>query len=288
MQERENPELIRLYLLGDLDEERQEKIEERLLSDEELQAELSDSQDELIDDYALGRLSDRERTLFETNFLLSPERLHKLRLARALVRYAEANVTKFPSMQASAPNTPRQRLFHFLQTRKLAVAISSTIILLTIGYIGWSVYQHKQLKDQLAKLRSQQLKVEQELARMNTGELSPQRASMVAVTLRPLLRDSGQVSRAVITEGTEILQLRLETDENRFTLYRAVIETDEGVGLYTINDVKAKTDNGRKVVVLNLPSRLLPAGSYQIHLSGITTQKQPEDIGKYPFQVSFK
>src|SRR5215211_5479505 len=106
---RGNAELMRQYLLGDLDEVQQDKIEERLLTDEELQAELSDMQDELIDAYAFGLLSDRARKLFENNFLLSPGRLNKLHVSKALAKYCEANSAESPSIQTFAPDKPWRR-----------------------------------------------------------------------------------------------------------------------------------------------------------------------------------
>jgi hypothetical protein len=285
---RGNGELMRQYLLGDLDEVQQEKIEERLLTDEELQAQLSDTQDELIDEYAFGLLSDRARKLFEKNFVLSPGRLHKLHVSKAFVQYCEASSAEFPWMQASAPDRPWQRFFHFLQTRKLAVAFGSVIILSIIGYGAWSVYRQQQLRDQLMRLQSQKQKVEQELALLNRTAVPVHQVSVATMTLRPLLRDGGSVNRVGINQGIDILQLRLELDEDKFTAYRAVIETDEGNEIYTVNDLKAELADERSVPVLNLPSRLLPTGSYQIHLSGITVNEQLVDIGRYPFQIVLK
>src|ERR1043166_8921980 len=92
MQKREEHKLIRRYLLGDLYEKQQDEIEERLLTDDELHTQLLEVQDDLIDDYVSGVLSEGESKLFKRNFLLTPERLHKLRLSQALLNYVEENV----------------------------------------------------------------------------------------------------------------------------------------------------------------------------------------------------
>jgi hypothetical protein len=280
-----SPELIRHYLLGDLDEDERDKIEAQLLTDEGMLAALSDAQDELIDDYASDVLSDRERGLFDTNFVLTPERLHKLRLSTVLAKYTEVNFSQTQSMQASAPLNLRQRFFAFVQRRRLAVAISFGFVLLITGYLGWKVYERYDLEKKAAELRIKQETVEKDLAKLNSQDLSARQSSMSVLSLRPLLRGSKDVNRVAISAGSEILQLKLEMYENEFSVYQAVIETDEGIGLYSINNLKAQTNDGRKVVVLYLPSHLLQSGSYQIHLRGISAQQQTSDIGAYPFQV---
>lgn len=283
-----SPELIKRYLLGDLDEAEREKIEAQLLRDEGMLAAISEVQDELLDDYALDVLSDRDRSLFDMNFVLSPERLHKLRFSTALAKYTEVNFSKTSSMQASAPLTPRHGFFVFLERNRLAVAVSFGIVLLAIGFFGWKAYQGYQLEKRATELLIRQKQIEEDLAKLNAQDLSTRQSSMAFLTLRPLLRGSKEANRAAISANTEILQLKLETYENEFAVYQAVIETYEGIGRYSINNLNAQIDDGRKLVVLYVPLYLLPSGSYQIHLRGISAQQQTVDIGVYPFQVVLK
>lgn len=79
---------IRRYLLGESSPSESEQIEERLFTDDEFVELLLLCEDELIDDYARGLLPANERELFEKNFSFSPNRLEKLLLAQAAVRYA--------------------------------------------------------------------------------------------------------------------------------------------------------------------------------------------------------
>src|SRR5690242_7737938 len=84
---REDEVLIRRYLLGELAEQEQGKLEERLFSDDDLFKLLQVAEDELMEDYLEGSLSSQERKFFETHFLAAPERRQKLRFATALDRY---------------------------------------------------------------------------------------------------------------------------------------------------------------------------------------------------------
>src|SRR5215211_7388739 len=64
---------IREYLLGNLSEADQEKIEERLIVEDELFEELEISKGELIEEYRSGELSQQDRHWFEHHFLASPD-----------------------------------------------------------------------------------------------------------------------------------------------------------------------------------------------------------------------
>jgi anti-sigma factor RsiW len=76
--EPEKERQIIMYLLGDLAATDQQRFEEQLMVDDELADQLTLVEDELVDDYALGRLSEHERKRFESHFLKAPDRKRKL------------------------------------------------------------------------------------------------------------------------------------------------------------------------------------------------------------------
>ncbi|MBV9960530.1 MAG: hypothetical protein JO360_19030 [Acidobacteria bacterium] len=90
---------IREYLLGSLSAEARERVETRLLTEEEFYAELVAWEDELIDQYVNEGLTDEERSRFEAHFLCDPERQQKIRFARALQKYIDAQ----PKTPATEP-----------------------------------------------------------------------------------------------------------------------------------------------------------------------------------------
>src|ERR1044071_6730362 len=73
--------LIKRFLLGELSAEERERVEERLLSDEDFYAQVDAIEDELIDDFALGKLDAAERERFERQFLITDERRERLKFA---------------------------------------------------------------------------------------------------------------------------------------------------------------------------------------------------------------
>src|SRR6266480_3267422 len=96
---------IRRFLFGRLGFAEQTAFEERLFTDDSLEARVRLAEFDLADDYALERLSAADRKAFEKKFLLSAERKRQLTISRALGdRFASASTvghTVRPGAQAS-------------------------------------------------------------------------------------------------------------------------------------------------------------------------------------------
>src|SRR5438270_4995601 len=76
--------LLREYLLGTLDEHRQEIVEHAYLTDKHEDEELSAAEEDLLEHYLDGNLSLLERERFEQFFLQSPKRRQNLAITRSL------------------------------------------------------------------------------------------------------------------------------------------------------------------------------------------------------------
>lgn len=130
---RENHEqnTIRRYLLRQLSASEQESVEYRLLSDDDFSEELEIVEDELINEYLAGELSQTERQQFEETFLASPKHQQKLRAAQAVNRYFD---------RGSTPPTPAptisQRLRSWLTPFWLPVAVPVGVaVLIVLGVL---------------------------------------------------------------------------------------------------------------------------------------------------------
>lgn len=84
--ELEDEMLLRQYLLGgeELTEEDKMRIEDRLIADEGYFAQMRLIEDELIEDYLQGVLSDEEVKKFKSHFMSTPERRQSIRFAEDL------------------------------------------------------------------------------------------------------------------------------------------------------------------------------------------------------------
>jgi len=88
---------LRAYLLGQLSEAEAESLEARLLAEHEVFEALESVEDDLIDDFARGRLDAAESARVRERYENQPDRV---RFARALApRSARAHVVSFPRRQ---------------------------------------------------------------------------------------------------------------------------------------------------------------------------------------------
>jgi hypothetical protein len=85
-QRADSEKLMIRYLLGDVPEDEQIRIEERFFTDDEYFEQLLALEDDLIDDYVNGELTDREREQFEEYFLASPTRRQRVEFAKTFMR----------------------------------------------------------------------------------------------------------------------------------------------------------------------------------------------------------
>src|SRR5690348_10746896 len=89
--------LMSRYLLGELPEEEQIRMEERFFSDDELYQQLLALEDELKYEYAQGGLSAEQRRAFEKRFLQTAEDRRKVAVAgRVLEKCYAASARQTP------------------------------------------------------------------------------------------------------------------------------------------------------------------------------------------------
>lgn len=166
----DNENLIVRYLLGDLSEDEQVEIEDRAFQDRQYLQSLQAVENDLIDEYAQGRLSAAERKQFESRFLASAERRRKVEFARALaiVTPEFATIEKpAPPARALEPAGWRSALRAFIRGLHPAARFSmaaAALLLLVGGF--WLVTESFRLRAELAGLRRDQFERERQQAEL--------------------------------------------------------------------------------------------------------------------------
>lgn len=129
---------LRQYLLGELSETDEEKVERRLLSDDQYFEEMEVVENELIDQYAQGELPGEQGGQLERYFLRSPVRQQKLAFARALHKESSAHAAEPEKKVArfTAKPRPPERAFFSSVYFKVAAAV---VITLSLGYVMWAL-----------------------------------------------------------------------------------------------------------------------------------------------------
>ena len=270
----EEQKLVRQYLLGDLDEEQQQAIEEHLTIDRHFLEEILAIESELFDDYVNDDLSESDQKKFVEHLLSTSVQRQKLHFAKAL--------TEHGGVEAAANSPP---LIVFQSGRKwrpvskeLIFGIAALACIVAALFIVYKIniqHSHTSLQQELADLnREERQRSEDSSDTLIVGPLTPW-----------LVRESGEMRKISIPDTTEIVQLRLSVTMDPYQNYQAVLETAEGQDIFTIGKLKRRDVKGEFVVLLNMPARILSPGDYQLELNGLNEDEQLEGVGRYTFRV---
>jgi hypothetical protein len=258
---------IKSYLLGQMPEEDEAQFEARLLTDREFYEELSIVEDELIDHYLRGALSDSDRQSFESYFVSSDERWQKVRFAKALRKYVsgagERNEPNTASQidlvpaEVARPRLARRPSF-FSFRRPLFVYALTAAILIIVGGIFW-------------------------LGR-NAG---PSGGEVLAIELisTPATRGGNDVKQFKLTPDIETVRLQLDLPKNEYPSYEAVLLDSSLRPVLTGKNLKPQTLNSFAVVILDVKASLLSPDDYRIQLSGTTPGGRSESLATFFFKI---
>jgi hypothetical protein len=122
---------VREYLLGRLSHEEEEKIEERLMVDDEFFEVLEISKGEILEEYSAGELSQTDRKSFEEGYLASPEGRKRFTFSVALDRLRQRKPEPAP-MPAHVGLFDRLRAY-FNWHRLILAAGSAAVVLAMIA-----------------------------------------------------------------------------------------------------------------------------------------------------------
>lgn len=263
----ETDKMLRQYLLGGLASDEQLRLEEQLLIDDEYFEELHVVEDELIDEYVYGSLPTPERKRFEQFFLSTIERQQKVSFAKALKRYATApvQVEQPVTVDQSPRPTFLKRIFPVSlrsQHPGLGYAIAAALIII-VSFSSWLLIKSLWQEGQV----------------IGTG-------TTLSVALAPgTVRSAGEIKRVTVPANTSTLELYLQLATDAYQSYRAVVQTDEGIEVYEVSELKPEDSGAGKAVILRLSVRLVTSGDYRIKLNGLTDSGLV-DAGSYSVRLT--
>jgi hypothetical protein len=255
-------EHLATYLLGELPDEEQLRLEREYLVNDTAYEQLLVVEDELAYDYLEGRLSPGRRLRFEQTIGATERGRKNLEFARALLDTLRASRTT-----AAGP------------ARYWAAGIAAALALAVLPV--WLAFHVAGLTAQLEKLRAEtaasRARLESELSARNIPA-----PVEVAFLLTP--------GRARSGDGTAELELSLQAETVRFEL---LLPPGAGPGDYVITIHSASgrqvwsrsaTVSGRSLIV-PVPAKLFSGGDYQIAARRLTAGEQAPDLATYSFRL---
>jgi hypothetical protein len=240
--------VLREYLLGRLDQDSRDRVEDRLFSDDQLFWEhLCLVEDELISDFARGALSGEDRAAFLERFACTEERRSKVAFARALQAYVEDRQPQ----PAAAWGWLRQS---FGRPAWAAAAAGLALVVLA-GTL------------------------------MQRTAIAPDAPRVVAVALSSgLTRGAGELVRVRVSPDVELVRFELDRGSDRHAAYRAAVHAVTGEEIWS--QATLTPDSGTAdPLVITVPGALLSEGDYYVRLEGLSPGSEAVPLPRYDFRV---
>jgi hypothetical protein len=233
---------LRAYLLGRLSEAGAQRLEERLIEDEDAFQTLKSLEDDLFDDYARERLDPEERRSFVERYGAQHGRLS---FARALRK------------RAGRPN-----VVAFRQRPWLPLAAAAGLVLAIGGIVATTGIAPERTPGGL---------------RPGAAPASP--ATAIVLTLGTS-RSAGKAAEATLAKDDAALELRVRLDPaDRFDRYALELRSASDEVVWRGDDVKATRTSGELALLATVPARSLAEGSYELAVRGGSNGRPLDDIG---------
>lgn len=269
---------IEAYLLGTLPSELVEQIEKRILTDDAFHEEVAITEEELLDSYVQGRMSEEKRVLFERHFLASPLRKQKLMFARGLQSKIDAIKT--------VPSLPRTR-FPAVYPYALG-ACALALVALGIGTYRLFIQLEQQV-DQVARLRAQIEEMRKTLAgasNPNYFALADRNLASQPLLVAKLLPGDSRgpgLPRISIAEGIVAVQFSLLVPKTVPSKTLVELLNDSGKVITSLRQFELHLVGNQRVVIATIRREYLNPGNYFLR---VTSEQSPGLELRYPFQVS--
>lgn len=275
-EERITDALLREFLLGNVSDEAQERIESLFLTDPHTRERVLAIEQELIDEYLEDSLSGGDKERFVSLYVQTSEQRRKLRITKSIIDWA--------ATEASAPETVAARvsIWSRLSARLRLKPVFVIPIAVSLVIVVAIFLVHRLIEQRRYSA------IQQELAQLNSPtslrEVPPQ---MSLLELRPVsVRSVERQTEFKPRFDVRIVELRLPwVQKQSYSKYHVEVhrvDDDEG---FTINDLQTENE-GPNVIRMRLLTNILKRGHYVVSVRGIANDGTLGQAEEYSFAVS--
>lgn len=251
----EDKTVVRRYLLGQLEEADEERLELRLLTDASFIEEFDTVVDEIADQYAGDEFEGEEQERVEKYFLRAAERQHKVQFARELLQHA---ATERVDVRVPVEPTPPgffERIGEFFRGQSIALRIATTVATIVI-VVG--------------------------LASLFRPVPTSGPAQLITLNINASDRASGSETQSVkLDPKTQLLRIevilpdQIPQEQN----YRVELRDEQGRS----RDLQIQERTPKSLITV-IQADELPTGTYNIHLHAVNPDGTERRIrGNYSF-----
>jgi methionine-rich copper-binding protein CopC len=147
-------ERIIAYLLEELPEEELEQFEDECFAGDNWPSQINSVEEELIDDYLRGDLTQQQRQHFERNYLITEARRERVLVAAALLRHVDEHHAAQPPVPAPPTETTWAERFHAFWSRQTLVlrAVAALAVVAIVPSALWVFLSRAPSQQTLATL----------------------------------------------------------------------------------------------------------------------------------------
>ena len=250
---------LKRYLLGGLSPEENEVVGYQVIAGEISEEKLLWAENELIEDYLDQTLTPAETAMFESDFLVSPERAAHLKQIALIRNYARNSAAKtFAEKEFAAPETLLAQIkVYFRHHLRPAIAAFALVLLGLAAVFYLTANRRTTAENELAAVNRQDLS--------NLDEFKP----LTNLSLmNGVFRDAAEISKLKQSALTDkvLLRLALPVKNEIGDKFKAEFVKNQKVILMLDNLPFYVNPNGQEMRLL-VPSGELQKGNYQIKLT---------------------
>lgn len=272
-------ELIRQYLLGQLTDQEQQRLEKRFMTDGEYREEVLIAEEELIEDYLDDSLSTEDKRRVVSHFLTTPQQKQRLEVAKALGRYSANRPIANPGLSSSgwkgrAPGRPTTMIGRSFFTKRIVIYALAAVVLLGALAGSWSLLNRWRRPD-----------FGRDFTLLNSRDGKGKKPDRV-VTLFPGTLRGGQSLQVSPGNRDQIIEFNLALGPDRSSSYRVTLRGGARSEQYSVDGLEPTISNAGRLVPVRIPTAHLTPGDYSLELAGLTPGGTFEGVADYAFRIS--
>ena len=233
----------RRFFLGIANEEEQCRIEEEVLTGEVDDFFLQNTEDELIDDYLLGSMTQEERQGFSMSFLSTKERRQRLAFAAGLIEYARKQQAE--ELSTSWKLAQRSTIRAVLSWKRAALLAATASVLFGV-LAGLELMK---LRDQtqvaLTFHRNQSaLQIDKEMTMQTMKRFTLAFAAMTGLGIVPLIGQTPTLQAVPVSAVIDVVSVRTLSDGN-------TLRQERKMNFYRRADGSTRVEEPNRVVIVD-------------------------------------
>jgi hypothetical protein len=282
----------RAFLLRMTDDETDAAIEAAILDGSVDPEYLRQIEEELIDDFLFGRLSEQEQSHFTSEFLCTAQRSSKLRFASALRTYSAQHA---PQAERGPVLQERKRFAAILWSLPLGAALACALFVAV-----WLGMRNQNLNNELAQSRMDNEAAHRQIAEMLTQEEQNRHAALPVPSPAPVtptaswpdLRLSSGTNRGLaaipllhLSKQASMASIELELPFDPHGALHEELLNSEDKTIWGQQFPDSSSISSHGVTIIMLPAAVLAPDDYRLQVEALGNRNESGGKITYTFRV---